>query len=72
MVKMRALKSFTGSEGKMRAGREFDVKDEGRAGELVRRNLAQRVVVASRKPVAAQPNKSRPFTRITRFADDKD
>jgi len=40
MIRMKALKSFFGDEGRVRGGREFEVKDQRRADALAKRKLA--------------------------------
>jgi hypothetical protein len=40
MLRMKALKSFFGDEGKVKAGREFDVRSKQRADDLENRGLA--------------------------------
>ncbi|MBI1216888.1 MAG: hypothetical protein GC185_13880 [Alphaproteobacteria bacterium] len=40
MIRMKALKSFMGREGMVRAGREFSVADKRRADELARMGYA--------------------------------
>jgi hypothetical protein len=40
MLRMKAMKSFFGDEGKIKAGREFDVRSKQRADDLEVRGLA--------------------------------
>jgi hypothetical protein len=43
LIKMRALQSFIGSEGLIKANQEFNVQTEARASDLEKNNLAERV-----------------------------